>query len=90
MITGCTAKIGNRTYNRQMFALLGRHRQMFTDIDIWCGGLNGAEGTTVFNGGLRLHVPHIEMRRSAVEENDDTGIGFCGLTGAVAGQQLRQ
>src|SRR6476661_6886757 len=69
----------------------GESRQMFAELHAGKGGRNRLELAADFLRRLGLHVPHIEMRRSAVEEEYDAGVGvLASLANAVGTKQFRQ
>ena len=76
MISGCESGIGEAMNDCQMVALLSEHRKVFTQREIGCTGANWLEFTAVFGGRIRLHVPHIDVRRTAAEKKKNRRTGF--------------
>jgi hypothetical protein len=53
-------------------------REMLAELDAVEARRDGAELAADLRGGFRLHVPHVEVARPAVEEDDDARIGARG------------
>src|SRR5262245_18875113 len=53
----------------------GQARQIFGKLCAGNARGDGPEFAANFGRGRRLHVPHVQMARPAVEEDQDTGVG---------------
>src|SRR5262249_23277788 len=64
-----------RANDGAVMRMLSKAREMFAELDARdrCG--NRLERTADFGRGRRLHIPHVEMARPAIKENQDAGIG---------------
>src|SRR5262245_60464533 len=52
-------------------------RQLIAELDAGDSGGDGLKLAADFHGGRRLHVPHVEMTRPAVEKDEDAMIRRC-------------
>src|SRR6266478_2144723 len=64
---------------------------MFAELYAGNGGRDRLELAAHFLRRIGLHVPHIEVRRPAIEEEEDAGVGvLASLANGVGTEQLRQ
>ena len=73
--------------DRQLVGMLGDPRHLVTNLDAGHDRIDRLELTANAVGGVRLHVPHVLLRRAAPEIDEDTGLGRAG--GAACGAGAR-
>ena len=61
---------------RQMVRLLTQHRQMLRQPEPGRRSLPGSKRPTILLGSVGLHVPHIQVRRPAAQEEQNGTLGF--------------
>src|SRR5262249_41997212 len=71
MIAGAAAAVADRTNDGQMVGLPGEERQGLAQPDARGTGHDGAEGATVLCGGVRFHIPGVDVRCPAREPDHD-------------------
>ena len=77
MIARRAAKIRDAMHEGKMVRLLRKHRQVLAKMDVRRARADRLEFTAKLARRLRLHVPHVNVRRAAAEEKKDRG--FRGL-----------
>ena len=71
--------VRDRTHDRELVESLRQSRQMFADANSWQHGRDGAELAANALGSIGLGVEGIDVRRAAVEINEDDGLGGCSM-----------
>src|SRR5665213_2543677 len=77
MIPSRAAGISNAMHQRKVMSLLRQQRQVLADANVRRRGGNWLKLPAIFNRRLRLHVPHVDVRRSAAEKKEQGR--FCRL-----------
>src|SRR5262249_19190129 len=70
-IVYCDARVVDRSHQGELVGVRGHPREDLADLDAGDVGSNGPVGTANLRRRLRLHVPRVELARSADEEQAD-------------------
>ncbi len=80
--------------DERIFIRVLRHaRKIFGDLDAGNIGLDGLVGSADFGGSIGLHVPGVELRGPADQEQHDAiliGLGGVGSSHGLHGKQVRE
>ena len=61
---------------RQVVRLLAEQRQVFAQLDSWCGGSDRLKRASILKRCLGFHIPGVNMRRASAEKEQDRRLGF--------------
>ena len=71
MIARRATAVGDAVNHREMMRLFRKQRQMLAKVNLRRRRADGVEFAAILHRRLRLHVPHVDVRRAAAEEKKD-------------------
>ena len=87
---GVVHTVMHGAHERGVMHLLGELGQQLAHLQSGHTATDGRKFAANFPGRVGFHVPHVQVRRAAIEENDDARISPCPFAGALTGEQTRQ
>lgn len=81
VIAGGATAIGDAVDHGKVMRLFGEQGQMLAQADVVAAGADGFEIASVFKRRVRFHVPHVDVRGPAAEEEQHGGFGRFGKSG---------
>ena len=80
-------RVRHRPNDRELVGAAREPRHQLADLETGNRGRDRPVRPAQLGRGVRLHIPHIEVTRTAIQMNDDAVIGLGSLHGIGVGSQ---
>ncbi len=71
VITGGASEVGNAVDEGEAVSVFCEEWEVFAEMDLGGGGADGVELASVFDWCVGFHVPHVDVRGTSTEEEED-------------------